>query len=88
MMNPPVPTSPGRRILRTAIQLIAGLSVVTVTQLLGAHIPAAYLPVAISVITLAITAAQNLAEQNGWVPILLPNAHPDPIDRVGAAAAK
>lgn len=65
-----------RRVARTAIQIIAGLSVTTVVQLLGAHIPAAYLPVVVSFVTFAISAAQNACEERGLIPILLPNAHP------------
>lgn len=65
-----------RRVIRTLIQLVAGLSVVTVWQLFGPHIPAAYVPLAYAAVTAAITSAQNYAEAHHLMPILLPNAHP------------
>lgn len=62
-----------RKPLRTAVQIVAGLGVTWVMGQLGPHIPVKDYAAVFGVVTFVISGAQNLAESQGWVPILLPS---------------
>lgn len=63
-----------RRMVRTAVQLVAAGGLTELVRLVAGDMPAAYAPYLFVGSTLAVTFAQNYAEDAGWVRPLLKRA--------------
>lgn len=64
-------TTTVQRFLRTGIQLIAGGLLTTLIDLVVQDVSPGAVPYILAVSTLVVTGAQNYAEEQGWVPIIL-----------------
>jgi hypothetical protein len=65
------------RILRTLIQLAAGGALTGLFTQIVSDVPAAYAPYLMSIFTLGVTVSQNVAEENGWIPMVLRPSNDD-----------
>lgn len=60
-----------RRMIRTAVQLIAGGGLYVLTDQFAKDIPAQYTAYLWGGYTILVTVAQNYAEDAGWIPSVL-----------------
>ena len=60
------------RIIRTLIQLGAGGALTALFDQIVTDVPSGIAPYVALMFTLFVTEAQNTAEENGWIPIILP----------------
>lgn len=78
-----------RRAVRTLVQLIIGGSFTALVDQLVIDVPASYAPYVVIAATVVVTAAQNYAEDMGWVKAPLksrPSAGQDPVPDHGEFA--
>lgn len=59
------------RILRTLIQLAAGGALAGLFTQVVTDVPDNYAPYLTIFFSLFVTVAQNVAEENGWIPMML-----------------
>jgi hypothetical protein len=65
------------RILRTLIQLAAGGALAGLFTQIVADVPQAYGAYLTVVFSLFVTVAQNIAEEQGWIPMMLRPSNDD-----------
>lgn len=61
-----------RRVLRTGLQMVAAGGLTALVEQVARDVPGTWTPYVFIAGTLVVTFCQNLAEANGWMPVVLP----------------